>query len=205
MLWSAVPIASLAFAFILFDTWGDSEGWRAAIPLTMMMLVIPTVLLLLRWFITKQMKSKDESPPKSVDDLSSVGTHDRDGEPERMSPLDSADLSPSPSLYLKRLSNLIERKRSSVARNTRRGASRETNDLPDFDERSTVELNRITIATSMSSIRSFSQTPHLSVVEDESNLAKTRRPQRLQSTSARPTEISSDIQYFNNPLRKPDR
>ena len=46
-LWSLVPVSSIFFAYIIFDTWGDEAGWRVAIVPALLMAIVPTTLLVL--------------------------------------------------------------------------------------------------------------------------------------------------------------
>ncbi len=45
-LWSLVPVSSLLFAYIIFDTWGDQEGWASALPATIITGILPIIYLI---------------------------------------------------------------------------------------------------------------------------------------------------------------
>ena len=46
-LWSTLFVSCCLFGYILFDTMGDTQGWLAALPLTVFILLLPLLLLLL--------------------------------------------------------------------------------------------------------------------------------------------------------------
>jgi Leucine-rich repeat (LRR) protein len=46
-LWSLVPVSSVLYAYIIFDTWGDQTGWKSALVPTILMAVIPIVVLII--------------------------------------------------------------------------------------------------------------------------------------------------------------
>jgi hypothetical protein len=52
-LWSIIPVASMLYAFVLFDTWGDEEGWQRALPVTFAMLCTPMAIVFGRSFYIK--------------------------------------------------------------------------------------------------------------------------------------------------------
>jgi Leucine-rich repeat (LRR) protein len=46
-LWSLVPVSSILYAYIIFDTWGDQTGWKSALAPTILMAVIPIIVLII--------------------------------------------------------------------------------------------------------------------------------------------------------------
>jgi hypothetical protein len=44
-LWSLVPVSSLVYAHIIFDTWGDETGWKRAVLPAALVCVVPILLL----------------------------------------------------------------------------------------------------------------------------------------------------------------
>jgi Leucine-rich repeat (LRR) protein len=53
-LWSLVPVSSILYAYIIFDTWGDTEGWQSALTPTLIMLLVPITVLV---FLNKTVQS----------------------------------------------------------------------------------------------------------------------------------------------------
>jgi hypothetical protein len=46
-LWSVVPVTSILYAYILFDTWSTETGWNTALRPTLVVILLPTFILLL--------------------------------------------------------------------------------------------------------------------------------------------------------------
>jgi Leucine-rich repeat (LRR) protein len=40
-LWSLVPVSSILYAYVIFDTWGDREGWQAALAPSLIVCLFP--------------------------------------------------------------------------------------------------------------------------------------------------------------------
>jgi hypothetical protein len=45
-LWSLIPVASLTYAYIIFDTWGDDKGWKSALSPSILMTFLPMLGLM---------------------------------------------------------------------------------------------------------------------------------------------------------------
>jgi Leucine-rich repeat (LRR) protein len=54
--WSALFVSCCLYAYIIFDTMGDTEGWVAALPMTLIMILLPFLLyLFIRLFIWERL------------------------------------------------------------------------------------------------------------------------------------------------------
>jgi hypothetical protein len=61
-LWSLVPVSSLVYAHIIFDTWGDETGWKRAVLPAVLVCVVPILLLVkmanhervMKWWDSRQ-------------------------------------------------------------------------------------------------------------------------------------------------------
>eukprot|EP01040_Poterioochromonas_malhamensis_P014417 gene14417-15958_t len=45
-LWTLVPVSCCLYCYLIFDTWGDQEGWAPALPPTIIMFGLPILFLL---------------------------------------------------------------------------------------------------------------------------------------------------------------
>jgi hypothetical protein len=57
-IWSTLFVSCCLFGYIIFDTMGDTNGWKAALPMTVLMICLPIVLLLIVSFIRRTEKQK---------------------------------------------------------------------------------------------------------------------------------------------------
>jgi hypothetical protein len=61
-IWKSTMVVSCClFAFILFDTWGDEEGWLSALPITLAMTCFPISCFVIVQIISRRFKSKQNS------------------------------------------------------------------------------------------------------------------------------------------------
>lgn len=44
-LWYFIPVASILYSYIIFDTWGDQQGWLSALPATIIIAIFPILVL----------------------------------------------------------------------------------------------------------------------------------------------------------------
>jgi Leucine-rich repeat (LRR) protein len=58
---STIFISCSLFAFILFDTWGDEEGWLSALPITFSMMCFPISCIFVIQMISQRFKSSPNS------------------------------------------------------------------------------------------------------------------------------------------------
>jgi hypothetical protein len=63
ILWSLIPVASLTYAYIIFDTWGDDKGWKAALSPSVLMAFLPILgvmfLIVMDYWKIKAISSKE--------------------------------------------------------------------------------------------------------------------------------------------------
>jgi hypothetical protein len=68
-IWSTLIVSCCLFGYILFDTMGDSNGWEAALPMTVLMIFLPISLLIITMLLSRKKQSlpkKDESINETV-------------------------------------------------------------------------------------------------------------------------------------------
>jgi hypothetical protein len=64
---STIVISCCLFAFILFDTWGDEEGWLSALPISLTMMCFPISCIVMIQYISRRYKSNSRSSQTSND------------------------------------------------------------------------------------------------------------------------------------------
>jgi hypothetical protein len=58
---STIVVSCCLFAFILFDTWGDEEGWLSALPISLTMMCFPISCILMIQFLSRRYSSNSNS------------------------------------------------------------------------------------------------------------------------------------------------
>jgi hypothetical protein len=65
---STIVISCCFFAFILFDTWGDEEGWLSALPISLTMMCFPISCIFIIQIISRRCKSNLSAYESSTED-----------------------------------------------------------------------------------------------------------------------------------------